>query len=78
MFSFDGSDWAEEEILALIKSAREAALAKSVTLKGVRVAGDIFIRLGGSNVAYPNAREEDGVLLVQMNGLGTVELVFET
>ncbi|RXD01747.1 hypothetical protein EQZ23_19205 [Sphingomonas sp. UV9] len=67
----------DEELRALIGNVAAFANTAGVTLKGVQAGGDLYMRLGGTNTIYTNARSEAGVFVVQTNSIGELVFLFE-
>ena len=67
----------DEELRALIGNVAAFANTAGVTLKGVQAVGDLYMRLGGTNTIYTNARSEAGVFVVQTNSIGELVFLFE-
>ncbi len=66
-----------DEIEQLIAESVSQARTAAVTLKGVRAGGDIFVRLGGANSVFFNARQQFGIWIVQGDKVGFLEFVFD-
>lgn len=67
----------DEELRALISNVAGFANTAGVTLKGVHAGGDLYMRLGGTNTIYANARSEAGVFVVQTDNIGELVFLFE-
>jgi hypothetical protein len=78
VFSFDSEHWTDEEIRSFIDIARGLGHGKLVKLKGIRVGEEAFIRLGGAQGTFVNARFEKDIPVVQIPTMHPrwVELVF--
>jgi hypothetical protein len=76
-FGVDGADLSAEQIFSIIDKAKNLAQNGAVTLRGVRVGGDILAKLGGAH-EYINAQLHKEIPIVAVSEFGKVELVFRS
>lgn len=76
-FGFDATDVRSDDIKALVDQAKAHLGNNGWRLKGVRVGGDVFARLGGADLGWLNAQFRDQVPIVAFDVSGRVEFVFE-